>query len=641
MTNVNKKCILHIGMHKTGSSSLQTYLYNNVQKLPNDIIYADFKTPNHSGPLLYALLDNPTHDNELLDNSGSIEKINENIEYYKKLLFSNLEKKYTTIIFSAESLVKLSEKELFNFKQTLLKYVDKIDVISYVREPISFMSSAFQQIVKTHEISIESEKYFPRYKDKLEKFENVFNDVEYILFDKKSLHREDVVFDFCKRNLLPELAYKRNNETLSQLAVLFLYTFQRVRLNNNNEHYNISLLEAVLSEINSSAFRLPETSIEFAFKTQRSDFQWMADRVEYLLYDLHDVKTSTYSCLNTFEITLQERQKLLALSENTKFVSYIESQTGMKYSKFIHQNFFIPKNKILLNIGLFDGDSIHGWAMDENNLAAKVTLDLYLNGKYLRSIISNNYREDLKGIGMGDGKLAFSFPLSIHCQSNQENKLDFYYGSTYIETKMITIPNKNSSFVFYNHLLFNEIFIHIPKSAGLSISKAFYGNLGAGHKSLSDYIREVGGNISSYFSFSIVRNPWDRFVSAFHFLKNGGLDNAHDFLWQEKLLPYQSPKELLSSTIMAEAFTNCLHFMPQKKLLVDLRGDLGVDYLGYFETLNEDIQNVANLIGKEVNLVKSNTTLHPSYKDEFDEESEAMLADVYAEDIVFLGYDFT
>ena len=74
------------------------------------------------------------------------------------------------------------------------------------------------------------------------------------------------------------------------------------------------------------------------------------------------------------------------------------------------------------------------------------------------------------------------------------------------------------------HDKYKCIFIHVPKVAGTSIERSIFetNKWLIGHVKASDYIRIDKNKFESYFSFGFVRNPYDRVVSAYHYLKNGG-----------------------------------------------------------------------------------------------------------------------
>src|SRR5258707_7699115 len=81
---------------------------------------------------------------------------------------------------------------------------------------------------------------------------------------------------------------------------------------------------------------------------------------------------------------------------------------------------------------------------------------------------------------------------------------------------------------------FRCIFIHIPKTAGTSLSQALFGR----HSRHIPYIEYEKGNprkFRQYFKFTFVRNPWDRLVSTYFFLKQGGLAPA-DPRWADQQL---------------------------------------------------------------------------------------------------------
>lgn len=63
------------------------------------------------------------------------------------------------------------------------------------------------------------------------------------------------------------------------------------------------------------------------------------------------------------------------------------------------------------------------------------------------------------------------------------------------------------------------LFIHIPKNAGTSLSRSL-GLPGQEHFTLENYAQEIDPDrLEQLFKFCIVRNPVDRIVSAFRYLK--------------------------------------------------------------------------------------------------------------------------
>lgn len=61
------------------------------------------------------------------------------------------------------------------------------------------------------------------------------------------------------------------------------------------------------------------------------------------------------------------------------------------------------------------------------------------------------------------------------------------------------------------------MFVHSAKTAGTSIANFF--DVQVGHHSIMQYGTDLGQNFSSYRSFVIVRNPIDRFISAWNMIQ--------------------------------------------------------------------------------------------------------------------------
>lgn len=72
----------------------------------------------------------------------------------------------------------------------------------------------------------------------------------------------------------------------------------------------------------------------------------------------------------------------------------------------------------------------------------------------------------------------------------------------------------------------NLIFIHVPRVAGTSIAQALYGRRCTRHYSIR-YFRTLAPNFFDRAdSFAILRDPFDRFVSSYAFVRSGGTESC-------------------------------------------------------------------------------------------------------------------
>jgi hypothetical protein len=184
------------------------------------------------------------------------------------------------------------------------------------------------------------------------------------------------------------------------------------------------------------------------------------------------------------------------------------------------------------------------------------------------------------------------------------------------------------------------IFIHTTKTAGTTVAQGLFGYLPY-HYTAVDY-RVIFGkrDFNRYFKFAFVRNPWDRLYSAFRYLKAGGWDKK-DAAWAADHLSEFDDFNVFVKQWLCEAnIQKHRHFWPQHRFICDRSGTLLVDYLGYFETLEQDVQMVGNRLGISVSLGIHNTNPGPSYLQAYDTEARHVVAHVYAQDIALLGYGF-
>lgn len=81
------------------------------------------------------------------------------------------------------------------------------------------------------------------------------------------------------------------------------------------------------------------------------------------------------------------------------------------------------------------------------------------------------------------------------------------------------------------------IFIHIPKCAGRSISEAF--GQPFDHYTASYYQTKHPDNWNEYTVFTTVRNPYQRLVSMYHYLKNEPFHAIHPITNRGNMLPFK------------------------------------------------------------------------------------------------------
>lgn len=185
------------------------------------------------------------------------------------------------------------------------------------------------------------------------------------------------------------------------------------------------------------------------------------------------------------------------------------------------------------------------------------------------------------------------------------------------------------------------IFVHIPKCAGISVNNALFGNLAGGHTTLDDYLCIFEAKrFSNYFKFTFVRNPWDRLVSAYIFLQKGGINDYDHAFFQKELSMYEDFNDFVRHWLNSENIKKYHHFKPQLHYIVDRYNRVTVDYIGYFETINEDFEYISRQINVKSSLGKENSVNRKSYQEYYELDTKKIVAEVYKDDIVAFNYSF-
>jgi hypothetical protein len=183
------------------------------------------------------------------------------------------------------------------------------------------------------------------------------------------------------------------------------------------------------------------------------------------------------------------------------------------------------------------------------------------------------------------------------------------------------------------------IFIHIPKTAGTSITQALFGG-GSRHVPYFEYERANPRKFERFFKFAFVRNPWDRLVSTYVFLKKGGV-NDMDRRWAaENLAGYDNFAVFVEGWLSEKNIWSWVHFKPQHHFICDANLRVRMDFVGRVETIDADYRYICEHLGVAAELRRTNQSDHRHYSEYYTDRLRERVAVLYAEDIATFGYQF-
>lgn len=184
------------------------------------------------------------------------------------------------------------------------------------------------------------------------------------------------------------------------------------------------------------------------------------------------------------------------------------------------------------------------------------------------------------------------------------------------------------------------IFVHIPKNAGTSLTNALFGHSTPGHLPLSWFQHIEPEKFAAYYKFAFVRNPWDRLVSAYTYTIRKQSKGAETAEWIAFLKSFASFEDFVLRWVNEENVERQKTFIPQHRFVYDKHGMLSLDFIGRYENLRADYQQVCDTLGGGSPLPHVNKSERIDYRDYYTPATHDIVARVYAKDIALFNYTF-
>ena len=280
-------CVLHFGMHKTGSSSIQHSL-SGASDLGPDHCFINFgtRTGNLSRELVTTFADEPglaevnrkrgiATEELLKQRPGVRARLREEVAAAGE----------RTAIISAEVVSKFTEREFARLARALERAAGSVSAVGYVRPPAERMASSFQQRLKGGHDRFDPAEFYPGYR-LVEAFDKVVGRERVSLwkFDPARFPDGDVVRDFCGRFGIAIAADEvvRVNEGLSRPAMSILFAYRLYGpghgVGSRAVRENWALIEA-LQEVSGPKFVFDESVVTPVLEDNREDLAWIEERL--------------------------------------------------------------------------------------------------------------------------------------------------------------------------------------------------------------------------------------------------------------------------------------------------------------------------------------------------------------------------
>ncbi len=192
------------------------------------------------------------------------------------------------------------------------------------------------------------------------------------------------------------------------------------------------------------------------------------------------------------------------------------------------------------------------------------------------------------------------------------------------------------------------IFVHIPKTAGSSVTNALNAVSGPAeqkspkigkHAKAYEIKFLLGKDLwERYFTFTFVRNPWDLMVSSYHWWLQKAPQLPPHRRRAERVKRMSGFSEFIQSDLgrymINERHGNLFDWITENDKII-------VDYVGKVETIDRDWKIICEQIGMDAPAIPHiNKTARKGYRDYYTPETKKLVAYRFQKSIELFNYDF-
>lgn len=285
---------LHVGMHKTGTTSIQRFLHTNQDALfSRNLAYLAGPVANHSLLILSLFEEDAWHthrkhfrsadDRERYFGAGAVQR---NFEVFEKSLIAAAQSGLDAVV-SGEAIYHLTPDGMLRFKEFLAQYFAKIVVVAFVRSPIDFAQSYAQEALKTRnnlKNILKTSPPSPKYQKRFEGFVNNFgvDSFKMSIFEPQIFPSGSSLRMFLRmigaveaEAFLDEIGEDKKNISMSMQAAKVLSLVNKAAREMEFGEYEKRILRPLMT-IRGNPFRLSEELAQKVMDETKADLEWLS-----------------------------------------------------------------------------------------------------------------------------------------------------------------------------------------------------------------------------------------------------------------------------------------------------------------------------------------------------------------------------